>query len=169
MHATIQKNHQNVRMFLRSIILHFLFGAGREPSVCNLLSHQVTRQTLWKCKPRFCNFLSEHCKVGSKLQPTVFFVCWSFFLFWFDVLFYALICWETQGVRLHFRCENTSLSQKQGSPLLKLFHGKAVNKPTMGNEPALPQLKSNRDPVGQLTQGADRLRQFCPLEQWGWS
>lgn len=119
--------------------------------------------------PDLCNFLSEHCKVGSKLQPTVFFVRWSFFLFWFDVLFYALICWETQGVRLHFRCENTSLSQKQGSPLLKLFHGKAVNKPTMGNEPALPQLNSNRDPVEQLTQGADRLRQFSPLEQWGWS
>lgn len=97
--------------------------------------------------PDLCNFLSEHCKVGSKLQPTVFFVRWSFFLFWFDVIFYALICWETQGVRLHFRCENTSLSQKQGSPLLKLFHGKAVNKPTMGNEPVLPRMNSNRDPV----------------------
>lgn len=48
------------------------------------------------------------------------------------MLFYSLICWETQGVKLHFRCENTSLSQKQGSPLFKLLYRESCQKTNNG-------------------------------------
>lgn len=48
------------------------------------------------------------------------------------MLFYALICWETQGVKLHFRWENTSLSQKQGSPLFQQLSRESCQKTNNG-------------------------------------
>lgn len=48
LHAYYYYSKKNIKMLgccLRSTILYFLFIVGRELSVCNLLSHQVTRQT----------------------------------------------------------------------------------------------------------------------------
>lgn len=122
MHATIQKNHQNVRMFLRSIILHFLFSAGREPSVCNLLSHQVTRQTLWKCKPRSLQFPLRALE-GRKQITTYSFLCTLIFfpiLVWCVILCTYLLrntrCEITLQVWKHFSVSETGLSTPQTVP-----------------------------------------------------
>lgn len=136
-------------------------------SVYCSLSHLKPVKLFKSENPGFCNLLFPTRAPCDTEQITTcrFPFDVDLFLFQFDVLFYALIRWETQGVKLHFRWENTSLSQ--GSPLFKLLHGKAIRKPTMGEWICLVAaggLEGKAHPSRQTALGI-----LLPARRWEWS
>lgn len=67
------------------------------------------------------------------------------------MLFYAVICWETQGVKLHFRCEKHSSVSKTGlSTLQTTLWKKLSENQQWGSELVFLQLDSYTIPVGKV-------------------
>lgn len=97
----------------------------------------------------YCS-LQEHCKIGNKLQPAVFFLCWSFsILIWCVILCTYLLrntrCEIALQVGKHFSVSETGLSTLQTALQRKLSENRQ-----WGSEFAFPQLYSYMIPVGKV-------------------